>query len=146
MKVTAEIDVTPAQYFKHLCDGVIKDVKKHTNKDITVNSLLDGYHYERTVSYRNKKIVIKLTVGPLIMDKYFQVKYETDETSCLYYYDFSTEQGKYYVTYGEDNGYKQETVGNYLGNLKRKFTQKVLKNKIFNNIESTTTYIKNHEM
>lgn len=146
MKVTAEIDVTPAQYFKHLCDGVIKDVKKHTNQDITVRSLMDGYRYERTVSYKNRKIVIRFTVGPLISDKYFQVKYETEETSCLYYYDFGAEQGKYYVTYGEETGYKQETVGNYLGNLKRKFTQKVLKNKILNNIESTTTYIKNHEM
>lgn len=145
MKVTAEIDVTPAQYFNHLCDGVIKDVKKHTNRDITVKSLLDGYRYERTLNYKKRKIVIKFTVGPLIQDKYFQVKYETEETSCLYYYDFKTEQGKYYVTYGEETGYKQETIGNALGNLKRKFTQGVWKNKVFNNIELTTTYIKNHE-
>ena len=146
MKVTAEIDVTPAQYFKHLCEGVIKDVKKHTNKDITVKSLLDGYRYDRTLNYKNKKVVIKFTVGPLIQDKYFQVKYETDETSCLYYYDFSEMNGKYYVTYGEESDYKQETVGNYLGKLKKKFTQGVLRNKIFNNIELTTTYIKNNEI
>lgn len=145
MKVTAEIDVTPAQYFKHLCDGVIKDVKKHTHKDITAKSLIDGYRYERSVNYKNKKIVIRFTVGPLIPDKYFQVKYETDETSCVYYYDFSTEQGKYYVTYAEKTDYKEETVGNFLGNLKKKITQGALKNKIFNNIELTTTYIKNHE-
>ena len=49
------------------------------------------------------------------------------------------------MTYGEENGYKQETIGNALGNLKRKFTQGVWKNKVFNNIELTTTYIKNHE-
>ena len=146
MKVTTEIDVTPEQYFKHLCDGIIKDVKKHTNKDITAKSLLDGYCYERTVNYKNKKIVIKFTVGPLIQDKYFQVKYETEETSCLYYYDFSKDKDKYYVTYGEETNYKEETVGNIMGNLKKKFTQKALQNKIFNNIELTTTYIKNHEM
>lgn len=146
MKVTAEIDVTPAQYFKHLCDGVIKDVKKSTNKDITAKSLMDGYRYERTVNYKNRKIVIRFTVGPLIQDKYFQVKYETEETSCLYYYDFSKEQDKYYVTYAEETNYTQETIGNFFGNLKKKFTQRALQNKIFNNIELTTTYIRNHEM
>ena len=32
MKVTAEIDVMPKEYFKHLCDITIKDIKKSTNK------------------------------------------------------------------------------------------------------------------
>ncbi len=145
MKVTAEIDVTPKQYFRHLCGGVIQDVKKHTNRDITVQSLLDGYHYERTVNYKKKKIVIKFTVGPLIEDKYFQVTYETPETSCLYYYDFSGDLDQYYVTYAEETNFKEKTWGNFWGNLKKKFTQKTLKNKIFHNIELTTTYIKNYE-
>lgn len=146
MKVTTEIDVTPTQYFKHLCEGVIKDVKKQTGKDITMDSLMEGYHYERTVNYKKKKIFIRFTVGPLIQDKYFQVKYETEETRCLYYYDFSCEQDKYYVTYAEETNYKKETVGNFFGNLKKRFTQRALKNRIFHNIELTTTYIKTHEM
>ena len=106
---------------------------------------MDGYRYDRTLNYKSKKVVIKFTVGPLIQDKYFQVKYETDETSCLYYYDFSEMNGKYYVTYGEESDYKQETVGNYLGKLKKKFTQGVLRNKIFNNTKwwNSCKYIAN---
>ena len=146
MKVTTEIDVTASQYVRHLCDGVVKDVKKATGKTVTVKQLMDGYTYERTLDYKKKKAVIKFTVGPLIEDKYFQVKYETEETSCLYYYDFHKEQDKQYVTYSEENNYTQETIGNALGNFKRKFTQRALQNKIFQNIELTTTYIKNHEM
>ena len=34
MKVTAEIDVMPKEYFKHLCDITIKDIKKSTNKEV----------------------------------------------------------------------------------------------------------------
>ena len=146
MKVTAEIDVTPAQYFKHLCSGVVKDIKKATNQIVFESQLIDGYEYVHSVKYKNKDISVKFTIGPLIPDKYFQVKYETGETACQYYYDFSESDGKYYVTYSEDTGYKQETVGNYLGNLKKKFTQAALKNKILTNIESTVTYIKNNEM
>lgn len=145
MKVTAKIDVTPEQYFRHLCDGVIKDIKKNTNREIAMEDLMDGYSYERTVTYKKRQIIIRFAVGPLIENKYFQVSYETEETKCLYSYDFSVQEGEAYVTYTEDNGYKQETVGNFMGNLKKKLTQRTLENKIFQNIELTTTYIKNHE-
>ncbi len=145
MKVTTEIDVTPKQYFKHLCEITIKDIKKSNGKDVTIADLMDGYHYEKTLTYKKRSIIIAMNVGPLIMDKYFSVAYETSETKCVYYYDFFIRDGKNYVTYCEDNNYKKETVGNYFGNLRRKFKEKTLKNKIFNNIELTTTYIKNHE-
>lgn len=145
MKVTTEIDVTPKQYFKHLCDITIKDIKKSTGKDVKINDLLDGYHYEKTINYKKRSVILKMDVGPLIIDKYFSLTYETPETKCLYYYDFFIRDNKNYVTYFEDNNYKNETVGNYFGKLKRKFSEKALKNKIFNNIELTTTYIKNHE-
>lgn len=145
MKVTAKIDVTPEQYFRHLCDGVIEDIKKNTNREIAMEDLMDGYSYERKVTYKNRQIIIRFAVGPLIENKYFQVSYETEETKCLYSYDFSVQEGEAYVTYTEDNGYKRETVGNFMGNLKKKLTQRTLENKIFQNIELTTTYIKNHE-
>lgn len=146
MKVTTEIDVTPEQYFRHLCNGVIKDVKKATDRTVTVAELMDGYVYEHSVRMKNREIIIKLTVGPLIKDKYFQVKYETRDTTCLYYYDFSTENGKNYVTYCEENNYNENTLGNKLSNFRRSFRKKALINRIFNNIELTTTYIKNHEL
>lgn len=144
MKVTAEIGVMPKEYFKHLCDITIKDIKKSTNKEVSLKDLLDGYHYEKIVPFKKREAIISMSVGPLIKDKYFIMEYETKDTKCLYYYDFSSKDGKNYVTYSEENNYKKDTIGNKLGALKRKFDEKALKRRIFNNIELTTTYIKNH--
>ncbi|WP_294562536.1 DUF3284 domain-containing protein [uncultured Traorella sp.] len=146
MKVTAEIDVTSSLYFRHLCNGVIKDIKKATGKTVNLKDLMDGYSYCHSLSLKDKKISIKFTVGPLIIDKYFQVKYETNETKCLYYYDFTSDGERTYVTYFEENVYSHDTLGNRLSDMKRNFKKKALANKILNNIELTTTYIKNHEM
>ncbi len=145
MKVTTEIDVNPKAYFKHLYSRSLADIKKSTGKDLKLKDLIDGYDYVKMIQYKKKEVPIRMHIGPLIENKFFQVSYETAETKCLYYYDFSTVDDRYYVTYFEDNNYKEETVGNYLGNLKRSFTRKVIERKILDNIELTTTYIKNHE-
>ena len=145
MKVKVEIDVTPKQYFMHLCEGIIKDIKKYTGKQVALKDILDGYYYERTVDYKNSKTVIRMNVGSLIPDKYFELSYETNDTKGRYYYDFSTEKGKNYVTYFEENDYKEDGLGSYFGRMKKKFKEKSLQRKILNNIEMTTTYIKNHD-
>ena len=68
MKVTAEIDVMPKEYFKHLCDITIKDIKKSTNKEVSLKDLLDGYHYEKIVPFKKREAIISMSVGPLIED------------------------------------------------------------------------------
>lgn len=146
MKVTREIDIEPKYYFNHLCNRAIKDIKKATNKKINIDELMDGYKYQRTVSMKNNKIHINFEVGPLIKDKYFEVKYETEETKCLYYYDFSYTNEKYYVTYSEDNSYKKHSLGNSLSDFGRQLFQNKLKRNIFNNIEMTLNYIKENEL
>lgn len=143
MKVTAEIDVTPNEYFNHLCDVMIKDIKKQTDKNVTMSELIEGYTYERNISYQKKGTHIKISIGPLIKDKYFSVTYETGDTNGEYYYDFSSNDGKNYVTYFEETSYKKETVGTYFGNLKKKIKEKATEQKALQNIELTLTYIKN---
>lgn len=145
MKVTTQIDVSPNEYFKHLYQRSIADIKKSTGKEVKLKDLLDGYDYVKTINYKKKEVSINMHIGPLIENKYFQVSYETKETKCMYYYDFTSIDDKHYVTYYEDNNYKDETIGNYLGNFKRKFSSKVTEKKILDNIELTTTYIKNHK-
>lgn len=144
MKITAQIDISPSEYFKHLCDTMISDIKKHTRKDITMSELIDGYKYERKIAYKKKGTHIIITIGPLIKDKYYFVKYETNDTLGQYYYDFSSNDGNNYVTYFEETKYKKETVGTYLGNIRKKIMEKSTALKALQNIDLTITYIKNH--
>ena len=145
MKIKTEIDVKPSEYFRHLCNVMIKDIKKQTDKDITMKDLMDGYQYDRPITYKNRTGYIKIHIGPLIQDKYFFASYETNDTKGNYYYDFSSENGKNYLVYGEENDYKEVTVGNYFGNLSRKLKAKATERKALQNIELTQTYIKNHK-
>ena len=144
MKLTTEIDVTGKQYYDHLCERIIADIKKITNKKVTEEQLIDGYTYKRTVNYKKKTAELIFKVGPLIKDKFFMVTYETKDTTCMYSYDFTQKDGKNYVTYTEDNNYKKQTVGNYFSDLRRKLTQGSWRYRVMQNIELTTTYIKNH--
>lgn len=144
MKVISEIDISPNLYFRHLCNVMIKDIKSHAQKNVTFNDLVEGYTYERTISSKKKSAIIKISIGPLIENKYFIVTYETKDTKGQYYYDFSQKDDKYYVEYGEETSYKQETVGTYFGNLKKKFRKKVIEQRALNNIGLTVEYIKNH--
>lgn len=145
MKVTAQIDVTSTEYFNHLCDVMIKDIKKQTDKNVAMSELIEGYTYERNISYQKKDTHIKISIGPLIKDKYFFVKYESSDTSGQYYYDFSNSDGKHYVTYFEETYYKKETVGTYFGNLLKRIKEKAIVQKALRNIELTTAYIKNQK-
>ena len=145
MKVTTQIDITAEEYFKHLYKRSIEDIKKSTGKEVKLKDLIDGYDYVKKINYKKKEAYINMHVGPLIENKYFEVRYETQDTKCMYYYDFSNKDGINYVTYFEDNNYKEDTLGNRLGELRRKFRQKVLEKRILDNIELTTTYIKNHK-
>ncbi|NLZ76079.1 MAG: DUF3284 domain-containing protein [Erysipelotrichia bacterium] len=145
MKVKVEIDVTPKEYFDHLCDVMIKDIKKNTNKDVDTKMLVDGYSYKKTISKKKLTANILMTIGPLIPDKYFLVNYETKDTKCLYYYDFSIEDDKNYVTYCEETNYKEENVGTYVGNLRKKFRAKAIEQNAIRNIELTNIYIKNNK-
>lgn len=145
MKVTREIDVEAKKYFDYLCFEITNDIYKTTHKRIKVDDMIDGFKYQRKLNFNNKKIVLNIEVGPLLQDKYFEVKYETDETSCQYYYDFFVKEGRNYVTYFENNVYKKETFANKLNDIKRKMNQRQLEKNIFNNIEITLTQIKNLE-
>lgn len=145
MKVVSEIDVSPALYFRHLCSVMIKDIKKQTNKNVTMKDLIEGYTYERVISAKKMSTTIKISIGPLIENKYFITTYETKDTKGQYYYDFSEADDKYYVTYGEETNYKAETVGTYFGNLKKKFKAKVIEQNALKNIDLTVEYIKNHK-
>jgi len=145
MKVTCELeDLEPKYYFRHLCDRIIADVKKSTDKEITVKDLMDGYKYERKVTYRKLVARIQMEVGPLKKDEFFVVRYDTQDTTGMYYYNFYKQDDKYYVSYAEDTEYKKKTFGNTLGNLKKGFQEKATQRKAFENIQSTVTYIKNH--
>ena len=126
MKVTTEIDVTPKQYFEHLCNTMIKDIKDVTKAKITIDDLINGYSYDREVKNKERKLIVHLKIGPLMRDKYFLVEYETDATKCYYYYDFAIKDGKYYVTYCEETGYVDKSVGTFIGNLRKSFSQKVI--------------------
>lgn len=143
MIVKVEIDITPQQYFMHLCKGVIKDIKNNTGRQVTLKDIIDGYYYDRTIKNKKTSVVIHMRVGRLIQDKYFELSYDTSQTKGSYYYDFSTENGKYYVTYFEENDYKEDGAGSYLGRIRKRLGEKTLQQKIIRNIELTTTYIKN---
>lgn len=144
MKVNVEIDVTPKEYFSHLCEVMLKDIEKSTNKRVDLKTLIDGYSYVKTISNKKKPVDILMKIGPLIVDKYFLVEYETKDTECLYYYDFSNEGNRNYVTYYESTNYKEETVGTYFGNLRKKFRAKAIEQNAIRNIELTNIYIKNN--
>ena len=145
MKVISEIDISPSLYFRHLCNVMLKDIKSHTQKNVTLHELVEGYKYERTISSKKKSVIIKISVGPLIENKYFIVNYETKDTKGQYYYDFSQKDDKFYVEYGEETKYKAESVGTYLGNLRKKIRKRVIEQRALNNIDLTIQYIKNHE-
>lgn len=145
MKVVSEIDVSPTLYFRHLCNVMIKDIKKQTGKNVTTKELIDGYTYERVISAKKMSTTIKISIGPLIENKYFITTYETKDTKGQYYYDFSETDEKCFVEYGEDTSYKAESVGTYFGNLKKKFKAKVIEQNALKNIDLTVEYIKNHK-
>jgi hypothetical protein len=48
------------------------------------------------------------------------------------------------VTYYESTNYKEETVGTYFGNLRKKFRAKAIEQNAIRNIELTNIYIKNN--
>lgn len=146
MKVKAELSVGKSNYYRHLVEEITKDIKKNTDKEVTVMELEDGYEYKKKMLYKKKPVYIKMKIGPLMHDKFFIVRYETDETECMYSYDFVTENEKDYVIYTEENDYKEKTFLNKFGTLKRNVQQKSIQKRMLNNIELTETYIKNHSI
>ena len=144
MKVRTTITVSASQYYRHLCHQAIEDIHKATKKNVTLQELTNGYMYVRRITYGKRPVDIRVKVGPLIENRLFCVSYETEETKGSYYYDFSQSGEETYLTYCEDTEYKEQTVGNYFGNLKKKIKTKATQMKILRNIEMTETYIKNH--
>ena len=118
MIIKVEIDITPQQYFMHLCEGVIRDIKNNTGRQVTLKDIIDGYYYDRTIKNKKTSVVIHMKVGRLIQDKYFELSYDTSHT-------------------------KDDGAGPYLGRIRKRLREKALQQKIIRNIELTTTYIKN---
>lgn len=145
MKVRTSVSVTAAQYYRHLCREAVKDIRKASGKNVTLQELEEGYMYVRKITYGKRPVDIRMKVGPLIENRLFCVSYETEETKGSYSYDFSEDSTGTAVTYSEDTEYKEQTVGNYFGSLIKKMRTKATQMKILRNIEMTETYIQNHE-
>lgn len=144
MKVKVEIDIEPKEYFNYLCEVAINDVKKSTNRAVDIEALIEGYHYVKSLKNNKLSVNISMIIGPLIRNKLFCVKYETKDTKGEYYYDFITEGTKNYVVYYEETNYKKKTIGNYFGNLRKRIKAKITSQRTIQNIDLTTTYIKNN--
>ena len=64
MKVKAELSVGKSNYYRHLVEEITKDIKKNTDKEVTVMELEDGYEYKKKMLYKKKPVYIKMKIGP----------------------------------------------------------------------------------
>lgn len=146
MKVIETLDVSAKQFYDYLLHQVRKDIEKATKQTHLTFEQLDGYTYTRTLKrQKGNPLEIKIKVGPLIENSYYELSYETPTAINRYFYDIrKLEEHRIEVTYVEENGAKT-ALNNWVYKTRVKFKEKHVEQRIRQTLTQIESYILSHE-
>ena len=146
MKVIETLDVSAQQFYEYLLQQVRKDIEKATKKSHLTLEQLDGFTYSRILKrQKGDPLEIKIKVGPLIENRYYELSYETPTARNRYFYDIrQLEDHRIQVTYVEENGAKT-ALNNWVYKTRVKFKEKHVEQRIRQTLTQIEAYILNHE-
>lgn len=145
MKVTTLLNVSAEQFYDYLLRQVRKDIENATKQNHLTFDDLDGFRYSRFLKRQKKEpIELKIKVGPLIENRYYELSYETPTAQNRYFYDIRpiTDQ-QIEVSYVEENGAKT-AVNNWIYKTRVKFKEKNLEQRIRQTLSQIEVHILNN--